>query len=509
LLLYLIYLGIILGTYTKLSLLGTALPAIAAGAALRWSKSGGPPPLTKIFAFTASLIAPWPLLWILSGQSLSSLLSYFSTESFEIIKGYSSSMQIIDASLEWQPTAYCLTAVFAIYLLKNNIGKHFSSRILIWLPISAVLVISWTVLKAGMVRHDGHVQITAFYLFLLSGIVFAIHQSSLRSRSNVDKSPLLLVPMLIALNLNISLHSPLSKPGSLVDNFKLLIGASVRQYSRDYLSTLRRLKLSELKRKVESLPIPKGASADILPWDISDLTAQGINYRPRPVFQSYSAYTPPLKSLNARFFESISRPDYVVVRAESLDARTPLEMDAPALLKIASNYSFYSRGSRGSLILKAHSMNISVTTRLQWQKELYSEDLRPNSEAHGFSTNWLMISDLKRGSYLSISMEPSLIRSIKSAIFRSPPLYLEMKYTDRKGIKLRLLDKPENIISLNPYVYSNTDLMSFLQVFSSPDKSMNSTQPISVKFRILAPIGYAGVEKIHLVVRSPDRVSLK
>ncbi len=39
LLLFLIYFGIILGTYTKLSFLGSALPAIAAGAVLRWRRA--------------------------------------------------------------------------------------------------------------------------------------------------------------------------------------------------------------------------------------------------------------------------------------------------------------------------------------------------------------------------------------------------------------------------------------------------------------------------------------
>jgi hypothetical protein len=119
-LLYLIYVGIILGTYTKLSYLGSALPAVAAGAVLRSRSSDGWPSWPKIALCAALLIAPWPLLWILSGQPASSLISYFSNESFEIVTGYSSSMQAIDAAQNWQPPAYCLAVIFVLYFLRTT-----------------------------------------------------------------------------------------------------------------------------------------------------------------------------------------------------------------------------------------------------------------------------------------------------------------------------------------------------------------------------------------------------
>ena len=426
-------------------------------------------------------------------------------------------MQTIDAAQNWQPLAYCLAAIFVLYYLKTIISKHLSNRTKTWVTISSLAVIAWVALKAGMVRHDGHVAISAFYLFSFSVIVFALHQTSLLSPSEKNRSALLFIPMVIGLNLNTkyslenSLQSPLSKPERLVvnfKNFKLLVGSSVRQHSRDYLATLRKLKLLELNRKSEKLPIPLGSSTDILPWDISDLTSQGINYKPRPIFQSYSAYTRTLQSLNATHFKSINKPEYIVLRTGSIDERTPLEMDAPALLTISENYSLNSRGSEGSLILKIHGPKTTLPTSLLWKKALNGSDLSPDPKTEGFSTSWLMVQDLRRGSYLTISVKPSLTRKIQSAIFRSPPLMLEIKYSDRReNIKIRILDKPFNIVSLNPYIRSNDDLASFLQALSEPRHENYSRQLTSLKLRILAPRNFAGIDEILLLVHAPDGVS--
>lgn len=282
----------------------------------------------------------------------------------------------------------------------------------------------------------------------------------------------------------------------------------MRQHSRDYLATLRKFKLLELNRRSEKFPIPLGSSTDILPWDITDLTSQGINYKPRPIFQSYSAYTPMLQSLNATHFESINKPDFIVLRTGSIDERTPLEMDAPALLKISQNYNLDTRGSEGSLILKIQKPKPTPSTRLLWKKEVNGADLSPDPKTEGFSTSWLMVKDLSRGSYLTISVKPSLTRKIQSAIFRSPSLMLEIKYPDRQdNIKIRILDKPLNIVSLNPYIRSNDDLASFLQALSKSRHEDYSRQLTSLKLRILAPRNFAGIDEILLLVHVPAGVS--
>ena len=56
-----------------------------------------------------------------------------------------------------------------------------------------------------------------------------------------------------------------------------------------------------------------------------------MNHRPRPVFQSYSAYSAALCNLNERFYASAAQPDKVLQRYRTIDNRFTRLDDAGAL----------------------------------------------------------------------------------------------------------------------------------------------------------------------------------
>jgi len=68
------------------------------------------------------------------------------------------------------------------------------------------------------------------------------------------------------------------------------------------------------------------------------LLANDLNYRPRPVFQSYSAYSDRLSRLNEEFFLSNRAPDWIIMRLENIDGRYPNTDDARALVRILQLY---------------------------------------------------------------------------------------------------------------------------------------------------------------------------
>lgn len=68
----------------------------------------------------------------------------------------------------------------------------------------------------------------------------------------------------------------------------------------------------------------------IFPYECAYAAANGLNFRPFPVLQSYSAYTPYLDGLDAAFLEDGRRaPPWILFEWESIDGRHPL-MDVPA-----------------------------------------------------------------------------------------------------------------------------------------------------------------------------------
>ena len=68
------------------------------------------------------------------------------------------------------------------------------------------------------------------------------------------------------------------------------------------------------------------------------LLINDLNYRPRPVFQSYSSYTPYLLAENARFFRSDFAPKFVLFKLEAVNGCPALE-DGQALMELSRLYA--------------------------------------------------------------------------------------------------------------------------------------------------------------------------
>ncbi len=80
-----------------------------------------------------------------------------------------------------------------------------------------------------------------------------------------------------------------------------------------------------------NFPLPKeilqkigNNSVDVFPWNIQLLLENKLNYLPRPVIQSYTAYTPYLEDLNFNHYNSIKGPEFVLFDYASIDERYPL-----------------------------------------------------------------------------------------------------------------------------------------------------------------------------------------
>jgi len=80
------------------------------------------------------------------------------------------------------------------------------------------------------------------------------------------------------------------------------------------------------------------SSVDIYPWNSHLLFENKLKYTPRPVCQSYTAYTPYLENLNFEFYRSSKAPDYVLYEFEGIDYRYPLFDESKVNLTLLKNY---------------------------------------------------------------------------------------------------------------------------------------------------------------------------
>ncbi|HRF86977.1 MAG TPA: hypothetical protein PK244_00090 [Pseudomonadales bacterium] len=105
-------------------------------------------------------------------------------------------------------------------------------------------------------------------------------------------------------------------------------------------------------KKLASLQLPQtlrskigNDTVDIYPWETLIAAANQLNWKPRPVYQSYITYTPFLDRANQAFFASNSAPKFLIWHYHSfadIDARYPLSSDPLTLQAILQHYRLLS-----------------------------------------------------------------------------------------------------------------------------------------------------------------------
>ena len=96
------------------------------------------------------------------------------------------------------------------------------------------------------------------------------------------------------------------------------------------------------------------ASVDVFGQQQTSALLNDLNYRPRPVFQSYVACSAPLMRLNEQFYLSEAAPDYVLFGLGSIDRRFPPLADAMVLRDLLVNFELAGVAS-DFLVLKRQS----------------------------------------------------------------------------------------------------------------------------------------------------------
>lgn len=88
----------------------------------------------------------------------------------------------------------------------------------------------------------------------------------------------------------------------------------------------------------ETAALLKTGGVDFIPWDSTIADVNKLRWNPRPIFQSYTAYSEYLDGLNAGFYQSEKAPEFVLIAVKSLDERYPM-FDGPATFQsLLRNY---------------------------------------------------------------------------------------------------------------------------------------------------------------------------
>ncbi len=315
----------------KLSGLVSALSMLAVFVAFELRARGA----RRAAVFLGLFATACGLGWIWTGQSGSSLAAGWRPH-LEILRGYETAMGLPGPPLEWLLGAAAWTGFNALLLIAWARGRR---------GVAVFLSLTWFLLliefKQGFVRHDEHATLFFSFALLESAILLAIASRDEAPRGWMLGGSLAALLLLCVMGQRVfrEVSSFDQVPGS-VWTLPESVGTAVQlgmepEARRAALASARRSLLSPFGLTPEALKRWLGdARVDILPWDAAIAWAGGLRWAPRPVFQSYAAYTPDLDRLNRRHFEGDNAPEFLLWRwtPDSIDTRYVLH-DAPETLR--------------------------------------------------------------------------------------------------------------------------------------------------------------------------------
>lgn len=283
----------------------------------------------QIIAFLATFV----LAWIALGQPLQNApLWLYRTSS--VVSGYASSMGTDDPSLHWEYFA-AIVLIVAVSLLAM-FGLELPPDRRTW-PIALLAGgASWLFLKEAFTRHDlGHSP--SFFVFVVLLVIALPWRFTWR------------VPAMILFVLASSVFLEVTgRSGSAWLDYHPSFASIIQEVHAGVSTGERSASLANARSNIRAaLPISQDLIAQvgdrpvhIDAWDTELAWANNLNWRPVPVFASYSAYTHTLDTANAKRLVEPSGPTRVLRRPEpGVDNRYRLQENPEYVLRLVCNFT--------------------------------------------------------------------------------------------------------------------------------------------------------------------------
>ena len=392
-------------------------------------------------------------LWAASGQHLSNLPVYLHN-SWQLSQGYQYAMGLPTPMQPFWPAVTALFALSAYALLHLilNLGRPCTvSRFSL---LAAFIFLIW---KQGIVRSDGH-MLLFFVAALLPAVAFPALLDDPPRRRWAPQLCLLLVGLSCLWGLH-SLSAAFGWPDTIWQAPSNLqarlwrLSDPLRHWTSFRASYERQL---EHERRRYDLPRTRAligqAAIDVLGYDQAIALYNRLTYRPRPVFQSYSAYTPQLARLNDAFYRSSRAPQYVLLKLQTIDNRfLPLD-DSLVLRSITRRYE-YVHTERGFQLWRQ---------RVQLPRE--GDQLAPRLRSERVTLNHpVELRELENTPlWATVRLQLSWLGELRSFVYKPPIVRLAIEDTQGRPATFRLTP-PQAAAGfiLNPLIQNSADYLCF------------------------------------------------
>lgn len=394
------------------------------------------------------------LLWRVLGQEFSGLGRHIHT-ALQVAVGYADAMQRPGAAgtdlIGYVALAVVVAALAAAFVRAN---LRWNERIGLFALIAATAALAF---KAAFTRVDP----THLLVFFPTAALMAVLAGALAAPAAIRRAGAV-AALICAL-------SAFALPALRADQkLFLAIGASsadaAAQRALDLILLPMRgdewAQAAARTRNEAAMPQTRAAvgadSIDIMSVGQGVLFLNRLDYRPRPVFQSYSAYSPELTALNRDFIASARGPQWMLLDLRAIDGRLPTSEDPQAFLQVLQTYSPDS-GERGLLLMRRDA---------QAQAQARS---RPVGEAQARLGEFVAVpSSPGRMLAVAIEVRPTAWARAASALQRAPQLYIDLELDDGSQHSFRIVPGAARAgFLLSPHIDSTQSLWNWLKAGES------------------------------------------
>lgn len=373
-------------------------------------------------AWVAGWLASLFALWLGHGQQLGDF-GAFLHGALRIVAGYGAGMGVetTPGVLALGLLALAATAAALLYWLKRESPRDLRA-LLLFGYLAFCLFLAW---RNAFTRADvWHVR---FFFPLASFVAFALlalasERLAPRWRQALGAVALLCIAGILSMVLPQITVADYANAGrkQWEQAGTIVRGELGAQRTQQREALRRQYDLPAFRRLVGSERV------DLFGCNQAVLLLNDFNYAPRPVFQSYAAYTPPLQQANEAFYLGPAAPRFVVLGLCPIDLHYPASEDALALLALLRHYRPVATEKSFVLMQRANVVAVAASPT-----PIAAVPVEPGQ--------WIDVPAGNAATRIHLDYGLSLSGRLHALFLREPSLSLEVETVDKQVRAFRLV----------------------------------------------------------------------
>ena len=414
------------------------------------------------------------IFWTIADQELTNFSAYI-TNGLQIVSGFSRAMGIA-GSLD-EVILYALGT--GLFLLLLGLVEWRSRRWWGMLPILGLSAVFFITFQGAFTRHDSHALQAFFNVMPLALIFTAVLWSQIAHSSWQWSKKLKLTgtvfwsvcfAILLAMSYTIQ-NRYLDFDGGYVTNalksttHKIDPAIEMITGKNNFEANVQ---LNKGRVRESNLLPPTSGTVDLYPNEIASIFAYDLPYQPRPVFQSFAAYTDKLARLNAEHLTSPDAADSILFDLNPIDGHLASFEDGLSWPELLTRYDITNLEGRYLLL-----------ERSTQPRQYDLESLDRQSVALG---EWYEVPDNSEPVWAELKLEPNLWGKLAAAALRLPDLFLEIETADGIQIEYRAIpDLLDTGFLISPVLSTRWDFLAL----AATDWEQRLVTQKATKFRIV------------------------